>query len=105
MLTNVEFNLDKKIVEEIYEIASKYKSIRKILLFGSRARKDNSPKSDIDLAIYIDDYSFDLSDFIYDIENNTSTLLEFDFTNINEIDDSFFIEQVEREGIPIYEKC
>ena len=105
MLTNVEFNLDKKIVEEIYEIASKYKSIRKILLFGSRARKDNSPKSDIDLAIYIDDYSFDLSDFIYDIENNKSTLLEFDFTNINEIDDSFFIEQVEREGIPIYEKC
>lgn len=105
MLTNVEFNLDKKIVEEIYEIASKYKSIRKILLFGSRARKDNSPKSDIDLAIYIDDYSFDLSDFIYDIENNTSTLLEFDFNNINEIDDSFFIEQVEREGIPIYEKC
>lgn len=105
MLTNVEFNLDKKIVEEIYEIASKYKSIRKILLFGSRARKDNSPKSDIDLAIYIDGKSYELSDFIYDIENNTSTLLEFDFTNINEIDDSFFIEQVEREGIPIYEKC
>lgn len=105
MLTNVEFNLDKKIVEEIYEIASKYKSIRKILLFGSRARKDNSPKSDIDLAIYIDGKSYELSDFIYDIENNTSTLLEFDFTNINEIDDSFFIEQVEREEIPIYEKC
>ena len=105
MLTNVEFNLDKKIVEEIYEIASKYKSIRKIRLFGSRARKDNSPKSDIDLAIYIDGKSYELSDFIYDIENNTSTLLEFDFTNINEIDDSFFIEQVEREEIPIYEKC
>ncbi len=105
MLTNVDFNLDKKIVEEIYEIASKYKSISKILLFGSRARKDNSPKSDIDLAIYINGKSSELSDFIYDIENNTSTLLEFDFTNINEIDDSFFIEQVEREGIPIYEKC
>uniref|UniRef100_UPI0025DE6A4B nucleotidyltransferase family protein n=1 Tax=uncultured Clostridium sp. TaxID=59620 RepID=UPI0025DE6A4B len=53
MLTNVEFNLDKKIVEEIYEIASKYKSIRKILLFGSRARKDNSPKSDIDFMIVL----------------------------------------------------
>ncbi len=105
MITNVEFNLDKKIVEEIYEIASKYKSISKILLFGSRARRDNSPKSDIDLAIYVDDDSSNLSDFIYDIENNTSTLLEFDFTNIKEVNDSFFIEQVEREGIPIYEKC
>ena len=104
MLTNVEFDLDKKIVEEIYEIARKYDGIHKILLFGSRARKDNSPKSDIDLAIYIDDTSSNLSDFIYDIENNTSTLLEFDFTNISEVDDTFFIEQVEREGIPIYEK-
>ncbi|MDV4150331.1 nucleotidyltransferase domain-containing protein [Clostridium sp. AL.422] len=105
MLTNVEFNLDKKIVEEIYEIACKYNGIHKILLFGSRARMDNSPKSDIDLAIYIDDTSSNLSDFIYEIENNTSTLLEFDFTNINEVHDTFFIEQVEREGIPIYEKC
>ena len=105
MLTNVEFNLDKKIVEEICQIASKYKSIYKILLFGSRARKDNSPKSDIDLAIYINGDSSNLLDFIYDIENNTSTLLEFDFTNINEVDDTFFIEQVEREGILIYEKC
>ena len=104
MITNVEFNLDKKIVEEIYEIARNYKNIRKILLFGSRARRDNSPKSDIDLAIYVDDDSSNLSDFIYDIENNTSTLLEFDFTNIKEVNDTFFIEQVEREGIPIYEK-
>ncbi|MCF0146902.1 MAG: nucleotidyltransferase domain-containing protein [Clostridium sp.] len=104
MLTNVDFNLDKKVVEEISEIASKYKSIGKILLFGSRARKDNSPKSDIDLAIYIDNPSYNLSDFIYDIENHTSTLLEFDFTNINDLEDTFFIEQVEREGIPIYEK-
>lgn len=104
MLTNFEFNLDKEIVKKICEIASKYKNIRKILLFGSRARKDNSPKSDIDLALYIENNSSSLLDFIYDIENNTPTLLEFDFTNMSEVNDDFFIEQVEREGIPIYEK-
>ncbi|MGG7058177.1 nucleotidyltransferase family protein [Clostridium nigeriense] len=51
----------------MYEIASKYKNIRKILLFGSRARNDNSPKSDIDLAIYTENDSSNLLDFIYDI--------------------------------------
>lgn len=61
-------------------------------------------KSDIDLAIYADSDFSNLSDFIYDIENNTSTLLEFDFTNINEVEDDFFIEQVDRESISIYEK-
>lgn len=103
MFSNTSFNLDKEIIKEIHEIARKYKHIRKILLFGSRARKDNSPKSDIDLAIYLENNSSSLLDFIYDIENNTSTLLEFDITNIGEVTDDFFIEQVEREGILIYD--
>lgn len=105
MFSNTSFNLDKEIIKEIHEIACKYKYIRKIILFGSRARKDNSPKSDIDLAIYLENTSSILLEFIYDIENNTNTLLEFDITNIGEVNDNFFIEQVEREGILIYEKC
>ena len=104
MLTNTEYNLDKEIVKEICQISSKYTNINKVVLFGSRARKDNSPKSDIDLAIYTESNSSDLLDFIYDIENNTPTLLEFDFSNMSEVRDNFFIEQVESEGINLYEK-
>ena len=97
----VNYNLEKEIVEEIYEISKKYPGIKKIVLFGSRARGDNSPKSDIDLAVYSNST---LVDFIDDIENNTSTLLEFDFSNMNIIEDELFIQQVKREGIIIYEK-
>lgn len=104
MLINNDYNLDKEIVKEICEIAIKYNNINKILLFGSRARKDNSPKSDIDLAIYTESNSVNLLDFIYDIENNTTTLLEFDFSNMSEVSDEFFIQQVESEGITLYEK-
>ncbi|MBA8936701.1 hypothetical protein BCD96_000786 [Clostridium beijerinckii] len=35
---------------------------------------------------------------------NTSTLLKFDFSDMKNINDEFFIEQVEKEGIIIYEK-
>ena len=59
-------------------------------------------KSDIDLGIYCDS---DLLLFIEEIENNTHTLLEFDFSDMNNIRDEFFIEQVEKEGILLYEKC
>ena len=104
MLTKTEYNLDSEIVKEICQISSKYTNINKVVLFGSRARKDNSPKSDIDLAIYTESNSVNLLDFIYDIENNTTTLLEFDFSNMSEIRDDFFIEQVESEGITLYEK-
>ncbi|WP_300386502.1 nucleotidyltransferase domain-containing protein [Clostridium sp.] len=96
-----KYNLDKEIAEEIYEISKKYPGIKKVILFGSRARGDNSPRSDIDLAVY--SYS-NLVEFIEDIENNTNTLLEFDFSNMNTIEDKLFIEEVNKEGIIIYEK-
>ena len=95
-------NLEKRIVDEIKDIASKHKYINKVILFGSRARGDNSIKSDIDLAIYADSSSVE---FIEDIEMNTHTLLEFDFSDMNVVCDEFFIEQIKKEGIVIYEKC
>lgn len=95
-------NLEKRIVDEIVKISSNHKNINKVILFGSRARGDNSPKSDIDLAIYADG---NIAEFIEDVEINTRTLLEFDFSDMNEVSDEFFIEQVKKEGIVIYEKC
>ena len=94
-------NLDKVILEEIIEISKKHNEISKVILFGSRARGDNGDRSDIDLAIYCEE---SISDFIEDIENNTTTLLEFDFSDMKSVNDEFFIEQVNKEGIIIYEK-
>ena len=95
-------NLSNSIINEIIDISKKYYGINKVVLFGSRARGDNDLKSDIDLAVYCDG---DLSLFIEEIENTTHTLLEFDFSDMNNIVDDFFIEQVEKEGIVLYEKC
>jgi predicted nucleotidyltransferase len=94
-------NLEKRIIDEIKEIASGYQCIKKVTLFGSRARGDNGSKSDIDLAIYSDG---SITEFIEDMEMNTHTLLEFDFSDMNSIKDDFFIEQINSEGIVIYEK-
>ena len=95
-------NLINSIINEIIDISKKYYGINKVVLFGSRARGDNELKSDIDLAVYCDS---DLSLFIEENENNTHTLLEFDFSDMNNIVEDFFIEQVEKEGIVLYEKC
>ena len=95
-------NLSKSIINEIIDISKKHYEINMVVLFGSRARGDNELKSDIDLAVYCDG---DLSLFIEEVENTTHTLLEFDFSDMNNIVDDFFIEQVEKEGIVLYEKC
>ncbi|MBN1054994.1 nucleotidyltransferase domain-containing protein [Clostridium botulinum] len=97
----INLNLDKNILEEIINISKKYDYINKVVLFGSRAREDNSLKSDIDLAIYSDK---DLGEYIEDIELNTRTLLEFDFSDMKNIKDEFFKEQINKDGVTIYEK-
>ena len=44
------YQLDREIIAEIVSIA-KVRRIKKLLLFGSRARGDNKEHSDIDLAV------------------------------------------------------
>lgn len=98
----IYLNLDITIINEIIKICERHEYIEKVVIFGSRARGDNDLKSDIDLAIYSEQ---SLTEFIEDIEMNTKTLLEYDFSHMNTVKDQFFIEQVNKEGIIIYEKC
>jgi predicted nucleotidyltransferase len=98
----IYLNLDITIINEIIKICERHEYIEKVVIFGSRARGDNDLKSDIDLAIYSQQ---SLTEFVEDIEMNTKTLLEYDFSHMNIVKDQFFIEQVNKEGIIIYEKC
>lgn len=98
----IYLNLDITIINEIIKICERHEYIEKVVIFGSRVRGDNDLKSDIDLAIYSQQ---SLTEFVEDIEMNTKTLLEYDFSHMNTVKDQFFIEQVNKEGIIIYEKC
>lgn len=58
-----------KVLNDIKKIALNYKNINKIVLFGSRARGDNTDKSDYDIAVFAAmDYS-DECRFKDDIDN------------------------------------
>lgn len=95
------FDLNPKIIVEIKTIAKKY-PIRKIVLFGSRARGDNQSKSDIDLAIYTMPEFKSKGHFVSDIED-LQTLLKIDIVFINEDTDETLVKNVEKEGVVIYE--
>lgn len=90
-----------KIFEAIRRIAVRYEQIEKIVLFGSRARGDNSERSDIDIAVYADG---DIFGFIYEIDEKVPTLLRFDVTQMSGDLEKDFIDQIENEGVIIYEK-
>ena len=91
--------IKSRVLQEIVQLAQKY-GIEKVILFGSRARGDFKEKSDIDLAFY----GGDSSRFILDVDEETSTLLEFDIVDLRKPVQSELLESIEREGIIIYEK-
>ena len=87
------------VLDEINEIARRC-GVRKVILFGSRARGDFKKTSDIDLAVD----GGDIPRFAVDIEEDTWTLLKFDVVDLNRDIQEELLESIRKEGIVIYEE-
>jgi len=88
-----------EVIEEIRNLAQKY-DIEKVILFGSRARGDYKERSDIDLAFC----GGSSSHFILDVDETTSTLLEFDIVDLDKPVRKELLESIKREGVVLYQK-
>lgn len=95
----MKYNLDKRTEEDIIKIAQK-NGIKKIILFGSRARGDNFERSDIDLAVS----GGNASNFYYDVEEEAWTLLKFDVVDMDKDISKELQAEIERDGVIIYEE-
>lgn len=91
--------INPKVIREIRDIAEQY-GIRKVLLFGSRARGDFKRTSDIDIAVTGGDFER----FALDVNEETSTLLEYDIVNLDREMQDELRESIEKEGLVLYEK-
>ena len=70
--------IDDSIEQDIISIAIK-NDIKKLILFGSRARGDFKRTSDIDLAVE----GGNISAFAVQVDEEVSILLEFDIINLD----------------------
>lgn len=90
-----------EVYKQIVNIAKKYNT-KKVVLFGSRARGTNHPKSDIDLAIYGCEDFGDLSDCL---NEELWSLLKLDIINMDDKHISpVLVTEIERDGRVLYEK-
>ena len=70
----MKYNIPERVLKDISAFAKKY-SINKVILFGSRARGDNTERSDIDIAVYGGDFDFFLLGLL---KEKVHSLLSFD---------------------------
>lgn len=96
----MKYNLPDRILRELSSFARK-NSINKIILFGSRARGTNTERSDIDIAVY--GGAFD--SFYWDVKEKTHSLLMFDIVQADASISAELKEEIEKDGIVIYEKA
>lgn len=94
-----ETGIQSVVLAEIIELAKTYR-LDKVILFGSRARGDFKPRSDIDLAVC----GGDCIRFALDVQEVTSTLLFFDVVNLDGTVQKELLESINREGVYLYEK-
>lgn len=91
--------INPKVIRQIRDMAEQY-GIKKVLLFGSRARGDFKRTSDIDIAVTGGDFER----FALDVDEETSTLLEYDIVNLDREMQDELRDSIEKEGIVLYEK-
>lgn len=87
------------VLKEICDLAEKHQ-IQRVILFGSRARGDFKRTSDIDLAVE----GGEVESFALDIDEETTTLLQYDIVDLSRRIQPELRESIEREGKILYEK-
>ena len=91
--------IDTKLIDEIVSMAKLY-GVKKVILFGSRARGDHKEKSDIDIAFL----GGDASRFVLAVDEDTKTLLDFDIVDLGGVVQEDLRDSIKKEGVTLYEE-
>jgi len=98
-------NLDYLITKNFYTQLTKLPFVEKIILYGSRAREDNQPRSDIDLAIVCPHAHTQGWQKVLTIIDEADTLLTIDCVQYDTLAlDNPLKQAIDRDGVMLYEK-
>lgn len=99
--------MEPRVIDTLTKEISTFPSVEKIILYGSRARGDNNPRSDIDLAVvcpFATEGEWSKIRRLADVEDNTvRTLLKIDIVQLKKAGKSLR-ESILREGKTLYEQ-
>ncbi len=98
----MNYGLKETQIEQIVTVLNKYKAIDKAILFGSRAKGNHKPASDIDLVLVGDALNLTL---LGQIELELDDLLlpnVFDLSILHQIANPDLIDHINRVGIVLY---
>jgi predicted nucleotidyltransferase len=100
-----KFGLTERDISTIRNILIKYPEVQKVLIFGSRAKGNYKPGSDIDLAVFNAGVSETLIRRLHADFEESSLPYRIELYNFPSLKSAEFISHIERVGIVIYDRA
>jgi uncharacterized protein len=97
-----KINIKPLYLKMLFEIFENTPNLDQVVLFGSRARGDHKPKSDIDLAITTNNLK--ALKFIKSQVEESNILLKVDVIDINYVESPKLVENINSDGIILWKR-
>lgn len=92
-------------IDYIVEVIGKFSEINKAVVFGSRAKGNFKPGSDIDIAIFGDKITFNTLSVLHsELEDQGPLPYLFDVVDYTHLDHKELKEHIDRAGKVIFER-
>lgn len=98
-----DIGLSSNILDDVVKLLAKNKKITSSSLFGSRAKGNFKPHSDVDIAIFGDCDIFDVENLILEL-NDLPASVKFDVVAYSLVDNPDLLSHIDRVGISIYKE-
>jgi uncharacterized protein len=100
----MRFGLKESTIEKIISVFVKYAKIKKVLLYGSRAKGNYRNGSDIDLTLIGDELCYSQLSAIESDIDDLFLPYSFDISIFKDIDNPDLVDHINRLGVVFYEK-
>jgi len=103
---NFNFGLRQSDVIALHGILEKYPAIEQACIFGSRAKGNFRPGSDVDIALKGTGLTLHvINNISFELNEETTMPYKFDVLNYHTITDPALLDHINRAGIVFYEKA
>ncbi len=102
MNKSTPFGFSQNIIDQLISVFKQYPEIQSVLLYGSRAKGNFRPGSDIDLAIIAPDLSFNSFAGLCSKIEDLPLIFKIDCVHLDHLKKEALINNIQTEGKKIY---
>lgn len=89
------------VIVQLQDVFARHVQVKRVVLFGSRARGDNKHSSDIDIAVFSDS---GVSGELYADIDEAVGIYKVDIIDMANVNNDKLIRNIDKEGVEIYRR-